>query len=234
MKLKLFMIFIIILLAMSCKNDKSNKIKKVVDKIDGLESSQLTTENASDEQSVEDFSVVVKDKINEKLPEYTFNIYGQKSEFAFGATKIIITKEKDNSFSQELSFDLTETPDSEKLGFIAEDMNFDGYKDFRIQMNVPAGPNISYLCWIFNPSTGQFEESSTLENIISPSFDQTNKLINSYERSSAVEYHEYVYQYINNEIIMIKHITTDYENNKKTIEVLENGKMVSYEGKMEE
>ena len=49
---------------------------------------------------------------------------------------------------------------SEDEGFETEDMNFDTYQDFRI-----AGPNMSYLYWLFDPQTQVFVRNQQLEQI---------------------------------------------------------------------
>src|SRR6185436_17811266 len=63
----------------------------------------------------------------------------------------------------------TETPvpaQGPVLGVL--DMNFDGYQDIRLVELQPAGPNVPYLNWLFDPASGLFVESRALNEITSP------------------------------------------------------------------
>ncbi|NJW55274.1 XAC2610-related protein, partial [Salinimicrobium oceani] len=62
--------------------------------------------------------------------------------------------------------------------FLTEDMNFDGRTDFRLIEFLPAGPNIPYLYWIYNPEQDLFEANSAYTEIIFPDFDNEKKEIN--------------------------------------------------------
>ena len=66
-------------------------------------------------------------------------------------------------------------------GLYIEDLNFDGYKDLRLQKGTPAGPNIPYLYWIYDPS-----QNEELEIILALKVDYENKRIISYTRGSAL------------------------------------------------
>lgn len=60
-----------------------------------------------------------------------------------------------------------------------EDMNFDGRTDFRLMEFLPAGPNVPFLFWIYNPTNELFEENNYYGEITSPEFDYEKKQINS-------------------------------------------------------
>ncbi len=49
-------------------------------------------------------------------------------------------------------------------GFEVLDLNFDGNNDFMIANNV-AGDTISYLCWLWNPTSGTYEQSNELSGL---------------------------------------------------------------------
>jgi len=87
-------------------------------------------------------------------------------------------------------------PDVGGAGFILEDMNFDGYADFRVQAFVPAGPNTPYLYWLYDPASGGFKPNRTLEEIASPTFHPAERVIRSENRSSAASWVTRSYHYV--------------------------------------
>lgn len=137
----------------------------------------------------------IKEKINPSMAEFTFSVYGKKNEDMYSANKIIIKKSQDKSIIQELDFDFTETPDIEKLGIEIEDMNFDGYKDIRIQQALPAGPNIPYYYWLWDKASTKYIRNQELEEITSPEFNSANKTIISSVRENAFTYYDRTYKY---------------------------------------
>ena len=157
----------------------------------------------------------INEKINPSLTEFTFSVYGKKNEDMYSANKIIIKKSQDKSIIQELDFDFTETPDNEKLGIEIEDMNFDGYKDIRIQQALPAGPNISYYYWLWDKETGKYIRNEELEEITSPEFDNANETIKSTVRDNAIAYSEMIYKYIDGSPTLIREIEKVGDTDKK-------------------
>lgn len=137
----------------------------------------------------------INEKINPALSEFTFSIYGKKKDDLYSVNKIII-KNSTNEMIQQLDFDFTETPDGEKLGIEIEDMNFDGYKDIRIQQALPAAPNIPYYYWLWDKKAAKYVRSTELEEITSPEFDSASKTIKSSSRDNAFTYYERIYKYI--------------------------------------
>lgn len=113
--------------------------------------------------------------------------------------------------------------------FITEDINFDGWNDFRLLQFMPAAPNLPYYFWIFNSKKGSFERDTTLENITSPSFDSKLKIIQSAWRDGCCTHGTDTYSYINGKIVLIEQIVSeiDPDTNKETISKRKriNGKM---------
>jgi hypothetical protein len=60
-----------------------------------------------------------------------------------------------------------------------EDMNFDGYNDFRVLDFVMMYGQSSYHFWLYNPKKGQFEPNPALAETSSAEFDQQTKTIYS-------------------------------------------------------
>lgn len=89
---------------------------------------------------------------------------------------------------------------------IAEDINFDGYKDLRI-VNA-RGANIrSYNYWIFDPELKRFEKDPVLANLPYPSFDGDKKIITA---SYATNFGDYsaVFKFIDGKYQMVESKTT--------------------------
>ena len=149
--------------------------------------------------------MVLKDKIHPSLPEYTFKVYGQKKDTIYSANKIEIYKvvEKEEKL-QELVFNDTSTPDGAHLGIVIEDMNFDGYKDIRIQQSMPAAPNVPYYYWLWDKKKTKFVKNNDLEKITSPVFDFESKSIKSNVRANAGTYYDYEYKYIDSKLTFIR------------------------------
>ena len=72
--------------------------------------------------------------------------------------------------------------------FIIEDLNFDGYRDLRLMADRPAGPNIPYLYWLFDPQQSQFERNEALEQVTAPEVDEANQQLISNWRSGAATF----------------------------------------------
>jgi hypothetical protein len=105
-----------------------------------------------------------------------FNICGQTD--ANGNTKIsvihIFQRPEDvpqGGLLQDINIAVeTATPLSNANGLVVEDMNYDGFDDFRIMEFLPAGPNVPYLYYLYVPATRQFVYSEAYAKITAPEF----------------------------------------------------------------
>jgi LysM repeat protein len=79
----------------------------------------------------------------------------------------------------------TSTPLGEANSLIVGDMNYDGNDDFRIVKNVPAGPNIPYLYYLFDPATRQFVYNAAYGSITSPEFPGNSQIVSKWRESAA-------------------------------------------------
>jgi hypothetical protein len=69
------------------------------------------------------------------------------------------------------------------------DANFDGFPDLAIALTLPAGPNIPYQTWLYDPATQRFVDApETLQGIPSPEFDKQFKTIVSQWRNGCCEH----------------------------------------------
>ena len=107
---------------------------------------------------------------------------------------------------------------------IIEDMDFDGIKDFRIIAMLPAGPNIPYICFLWDKKSEKFIHAEFLDDITSPVFDSKKKTITSENRESADTYTKDVYKYTGGKPLLIEEVVTEYKERKDA-----NGKLRTYE-----
>jgi hypothetical protein len=91
----------------------------------------------------------------------------------------------------------TATPLNDANSLIVGDMNYDGNDDFRIVKNLPAGPNIPYVYYLYDPTTGKFVYSEAYGKITSPEFPG-NAEIRSKWRESAAKWGVDTYKITNN------------------------------------
>ncbi|MGC5323879.1 XAC2610-related protein [Brevibacillus sp. SYSU BS000544] len=173
-------------------------------------------------------------KVHSNMPEYLFMVYGSADSperwSNFSANKIeIYNAGKNGRLLQECTFEKTSTGNGNSLGVEFEDMNFDGYLDFRIQAETPAGPNIPYLYWLWDQQTSKYVSNTTLEQITSPEFDSYNKTIHSFVKEDPTFYSDNLYQYRDDTPILIKRIERAADIEKKlwniTIKELRNNQM---------
>ena len=123
--------------------------------------------------------------------------------------------------------DFTTCPDpGTGSDIIIEDMDFDGINDFRIVAMLPPGPNIPYICFLWDKKLGKFVHADFLDDMTSPEFDSKAKLIISNNRESANKYTRDVYKYSNGRPLIIETVITEYKKLKDA-----NGKLKLYEVK---
>lgn len=68
------------------------------------------------------------------------------------------------------------------------DMNFDGQLDLRLIEARPAGPDLPYLNWLYEPASGRYVASPALDAIASPRFDAAARLLHADWRDGATRY----------------------------------------------
>ena len=193
--------------------------------------SSVSAQDADDKQVKNDIILLrsVKERIHPSLPEFIFNIYGQepiKSWNYYRIRKITIARaDQPERVLQEIILDkVSVTDDYPSLpnintgGFYVEDMNFDGYKDIRLQLWQPAAPNIPFYYWIWDKDASKFIQNKELEQIPSPKVDNENRTIITYVRESAGTFSKFTYKYFGEHIKLIK-VSTIKSNYNKTVHI---------------
>ena len=148
--------------------------------------------------------------------DYVIELLAFKSKASahYQTTKITVRTAEGGTVIQEILpseytyFNENPSYFGDDLGFVVEDMNFDGYADIRIIEFLPAGPNIPYTCWVWDKKVGQYVYDSELSAIPSLEVDFENKLIRCFGRASAVEHFEEYYRYIDGSLVRIKEVRT--------------------------
>ena len=106
----------------------------------------------------------------------------------------------------------TATPwSAEAPGFEVLDMNFDGYADIRLIEARPAGPNVPYLNWLYEPASGRFVESRALNQITSPRFDTGTRELRSDWRDGATRYGTDFYAFRDGQPVLVRRETKEYK-----------------------
>lgn len=205
----------------------SNQITDIspLDELLNLETVDLN-DNPLSQECVEEFYAPKKrdlftrefrGKRNTDMPEFIFRLTAYKSKDIGGGYKTIeiaVIDAKSGDTIQELlpsdytmCGDYVSCPD-ENLGFIIEDMNFDGYQDFRIMEFL--APNIPYLCWIWDEESGRYVYDVALSDITSLEVDGEKELITAFGRDSAAEHFNVYYKYIDGVLTLIKEIRSGF------------------------
>ncbi|WP_310602021.1 leucine-rich repeat domain-containing protein [Anaerosporobacter sp.] len=165
------------------------------------------------------FTREYRQQLGDDMPEYIIELLAFRSKHSreYQTTKITIKDAETEMLIQEIiPSEYTYFEDNpcsysgDTLGFYIEDMNFDGYADIRIMEFLPAGPNIPYVCWVWDKNTGQYVYHTELSMITSLEVDYKNELIYSFGRTSASEHFEDYYRYINGTLTLVKKVCTGF------------------------
>lgn len=84
------------------------------------------------------------------------------------------------------------------------DANFDGWPDLTIAEFLPAGPNVPYQAWLYDPKTERFVDApSVLQGVTSTEFDPAHQMIYSYWRSSCCEHGVATYRWQGDDVVEV-------------------------------
>lgn len=211
----------------ACKRDKNGEETTVRESTAAEESTtseettaETTTETESTTEPEKKF--VFNDGKARVIGEMSSEIYG-KMKLYFQDGKIAIKDE-----FGDLKFVLDAegySPSSEEDGIqlTAEDMNFDGYTDFRLPSSL-GSVNSFYYCWLWDMSAKTFKYYPPLSAICSPVFNKNTKEIVSTNRSSAARYDVTTYKWIDGQLSVQKHelVTADENITSTGAEIAEN------------
>ncbi len=143
------------------------------------------------------------------LPEYTVTLQGEAPGTGgpVAVRTLVIRKSRTDEPVQRIDGLAAEPPREALVSGSALqvlDMNFDGYDDFRIMEVAPAGPNVRYLHWIYEPDSELFAGSPALDALTSTSFDAKTRQITSTERKSPIQYSSETYEYSGDRLVLVR------------------------------
>ncbi|MCR9141377.1 MAG: hypothetical protein NXI24_03935 [bacterium] len=120
-------------------------------------------------------------------------------------------------------------------GFVIEDLNFDGYKDLRLIEFLPAGPNIPYLVWLYDPDTKRFAASDIFADITSPEVDAEKRQIITRWRDGAAKNGTSYYEFRRDRLVLVREESREYADASRfrlIVRELRDAEMVEIENEM--
>jgi hypothetical protein len=168
----------------------------------------------------------LQQEIHPDLAEFVFMLIGEPAEQPGGVATVraIRTWTLGQAETLQILDDFVAYPvlDDGWDAFVIEDLNFDGYRDLRLMADRPAGPNIPYFYWLFDPQTTRFERNQALEQITAPEVDAANRQIISNWRSGAATFGTDTWQWENGVPILVRQEVVEYiDENRYTLTVRE-------------
>lgn len=113
---------------------------------------------------------------------------------------------------QELSVSARPVIDKANVGLLLTDMNFDGHKDIAIMEFAPAGPNVPYLYFLWEPAARRFAAHAGLAALTAPRFDAESKRIHSHWRESAARGGSDSYMWENGKLTLTSREVQDFSS----------------------
>lgn len=160
------------------------------------------------------YTTTIKGRVRVDLPEARFTVYADGAPGDVGVLKVraIEVRYADAAApAQRIDGLATDTPWSASApGLALLDMNFDGYQDLRLIERRPAGPNLPYLNWLYDPDHQRFVESPALNAITAPRFDASKRELHSDWRDSAARYGTDSYTFRAGRLVPLRRETRTY------------------------
>jgi hypothetical protein len=118
-------------------------------------------------------------------------------------TKVLLLANDKKSVLQRLS-------DSDLSGYGAEqeDLNFDGYRDFRSFISGGTGGR-TFKHYLFDPKMRRYKASPELDCLVSPYPDYQEKIIRSYSRGGGMYSTAREHQWVNGKLIVLCEVWRD-------------------------
>jgi hypothetical protein len=142
----------------------------------------------------------------------------------------VIVRAPDGTEIQRIPFDPDALTDLNRDYFMTTpDINFDGYPDLLLIYSQGA-QNIYYDGWIWNPETGRYDYVPQFRTLASPTFDESARLIRTYEHGSATDHVDGVWTWRDGQLIEITRQEQTYDINTnlftlRTYELQDDGQL---------
>ena len=98
------------------------------------------------------------------------------------AEQIVVKQGDDVLFCEDVDADDKIGNYKQTYGFYAEDLNFDGYRDLAIATEA-SGDCYTYVCYLYDPATGDYEESKELGKLYNVKPDAKLKAVFGFEHT---------------------------------------------------
>ena len=154
------------------------------------------------------FTIEISDQSNIESTEYSIVVYKKSKVFQ----NIMTPKNMDEFLPFDGRF------------FTAEDVNFDGYKDFYFTDFI-GKVNSSKIVYLYNPNYKRFELNENFRSITSPQFDIENQVIKSFNQINAAFHETETYIILNGKLTRISKSIDNQASNEY--------KYIIYDGKEE-
>jgi hypothetical protein len=171
-------------------------------------------------------------KVHKKLPILAMRLYFEEDGSPYRMSisqKNGVKKQMVNIYKENC-----EPTYEDNFTDIAEDINFDGYKDIKLRCS--SGVNENYIFYLYNPIKAVFELNNELTVVSNPVPNPKTKEIESYSRISGNVGQYDTYRFIDGKLTLIRQKTTSYNETDGELQyeedILErkNGEMVPVRG----
>lgn len=160
-------------------------------------------------------AITIKARIHPDLPETSFTLVADGAPEPAGVLRVRAIEIRRGNVAepaQRIEGLATDSPWSAAAPPLEVlDMNFDGYGDIRLVERRPAGPNVPYLNWLYDPASGRFVENRALNEITSPRFDSASRELRSDWRDNATRYGTDVYTFRDDQLLPLRREAKDYK-----------------------
>ena len=127
-------------------------------------------------------------------------------------TRVQLSNGENGKLFQALEVNAKPVVDLETVGVLFMDFNFDGIEDFALMEILPAGPNVPYLYYLYDPKTQRFEYNKALSRITSPEIEREAQQISSSWRNGAANHGKDMYVWQGNELVLVERREDIYQN----------------------
>lgn len=168
----------------------------------------------------------LQESIHPNLPDYVLMLIGEPADQPdrFATVRAIRTWQLGRPETLQTLDGFVAYPvlDDGWDAFIIEDLNFDGYRDLRLMADMPAGPNIPYVYWLFDPQAQRFARNQALEQITAPEIDAANQQIISNWRNGAATFGTDTWRWENGALALVRQEVVEYiDENRYTLTIRE-------------
>jgi hypothetical protein len=169
------------------------------------------------------FSYQISKKSNPSLPVFKFVLSGIYDGMDYNAKNIKITKNNGTKLVQSIL--IKEARYFEKNNIKLEDMNFDGYLDFRLVQFSTAGPNTPYHYYIWNIKQAKFVYNPTMSELLtSATFDKKSKTITTSNKDGPGTFYTEKFRFQNGKLVKFYYEVENLVDECQIIRNLQNGK----------